>query len=1068
RSYQDNDGNGSCEPDCAHSNLDCGARGRCDDGSGAAVCACDQGYAGLRCQSCAEGYQDNDLNGVCLPGCARVSLGCSGHGVCNDSSGDVLCACDPGYAGSLCNRCSDGFQDNDGDGVCMMTCASAEIDCGLGVCDESSGSAICLCPPEYTGELCAACADGYQDHDQNGICSASCEMLALTCSGHGVCADSSGTALCVCDDLFVGPSCASCASGYQDNDDNGTCTPNCATFSSSCSATQSCVDSSGTAQCVCITGHTGPNCASCAAGYQDNDGDGFCLPTCATAGYTCSGHGVCEDGSGEASCVCESGYINGGPGTCITNGTGLSCASPKFLDLSQTVVNDSTAGHNNVASGSCQSSSSADMVYVFSLTQTVTVSFESSGFDTVLHLRRDCAQPSSEVACDDDGGSSMGSFLQATLTAGTYYLFVDGYSGSLGAFILNIDVGCGPGLVFDPTSSSCVVDPCSSNPCTGAHMSVCSPIPPTGYSCSCDPGYIPNPSSPSTSCIVDPDPSGEHCGEVRGLTIVSSGLLNDSTAGASNDASATCGGNGPDLVYGFTLSEDMRAHFRVDGYDSVIHLRTTCNQSNTEFECNDDYAGWGAGSEIVTNLPAGTYYLWIDSYSQGGGYSLTYGFAANPCNTDPCPGTPVCQPSSDWSSYACVCPAGMLPDGGDCVDDPCDPNLCTTPYMTRCVPDLPGNYSCECNYGYIPDGSGGCILDPNANEWAFIVFLNADNNLESYGFEDVDEMAVAGSSPYVHIVALFDTYTGPAEIIFVEQGGYDVVENWGEADLSDWQVMRDFGLWAIQNYPARHYALIAWDHGGGWKAEDKPALFKGFSNDDHGAAGEISISNGDYARALQAITTELGGKIDIVGFDACLMGMWEVAEATAPYANYLLASSETEPGAGWPYHGFMPQLIADPYMSAEELGIAVVDAYYAESPDNSTLALTRLDDIDDLTQAVSDFADAMSAAPGSFSAFKQARQQTLSFADYDFIDLGDFAQRVSQLSSAPQSVKDAANALRTQLQSSVVYKKGNAGYTNYSGLSVYFPSSGKDSDYRGPGAVWSQRSTWDEFLWTIN
>jgi hypothetical protein len=42
-------------------------------------------------------------------------------------------------------------------------------------------------------------------------------------------------------------------------------------------------------------------------------------------------------------------------------------------------------------------------------------------------------------------------------------------------------------------------------------------------------------------------------------------------------------------------------------------------------------------------------------------------------------------------------------------------------------------------------------------------------------------------------------------------------------------------------------------------------------------------------------------KIDILGFDACLMSMYEIGAVLAPYANYLLASELLEPGTGWDY-----------------------------------------------------------------------------------------------------------------------------------------------------------------------
>ncbi len=45
-----------------------------------------------------------------------------------------------------------------------------------------------------------------------------------------------------------------------------------------------------------------------------------------------------------------------------------------------------------------------------------------------------------------------------------------------------------------------------------------------------------------------------------------------------------------------------------------------------------------------------------------------------------------------------------------------------------------------------------------------------------------------------------------------------VVQNIGEVNMGDPQSLVDFVQWAKQNYPADHYCLVLWDHGGGWKA----------------------------------------------------------------------------------------------------------------------------------------------------------------------------------------------------------------------------------------------------------
>ena len=498
-------------------------------------------------------------------------------------------------------------------------------------------------------------------------------------------------------------------------------------------------------------------------------------------------------------------------------------------------------------------------------------------------------------------------------------------------------------------------------------------------------------------------------------------------------------------------------------------MRTQCDDPATEIACNDDTISQSAVISMV--LQRGTYYLFADSYEQPGGFQIDYTLTPDPCEDEEtaCPGDPVCQPNEDWSAFDCVCPDGLILFEESCVANLCNENPCTAPNQTHCVMDLPDSYHCDCNPGYISDGQGACVPDPQAKEWTFMVFMNADNNLEPDGYDDLQEMGQAGSTEDVNIVALFDTLSNPAKRVYVTQGGYDVLETVGEVDMSDWRVLAEFGEWAVQAYPARHYALILWDHGDGWTkaAAGESPLFKGFSNDDHGTAGEISISNGDYARALARIYDTAGAKLDLIGFDACLMGMWEVAEASAPYSHLLLASQETEPVSGWPYQRFLPALIANPSMSAEQLGINVVNAYYNYDYENSTLALSDLDSLDDLDRRLSTFANVMLAHPEMYATFEQVRRNTQDF-DYtdEFRDLRDFLRRVMNLSSAPVDVARSAASLLAQLDETILHSRAQDSHPKAYGLSIYFPerNDGMDSRYQGDGAIWSLRTTWDEFI----
>ncbi|MBQ8062947.1 MAG: peptidase C11, partial [Clostridia bacterium] len=106
--------------------------------------------------------------------------------------------------------------------------------------------------------------------------------------------------------------------------------------------------------------------------------------------------------------------------------------------------------------------------------------------------------------------------------------------------------------------------------------------------------------------------------------------------------------------------------------------------------------------------------------------------------------------------------------------------------------------------------------------------------------------------------------------------------------------LASFIQFAAKEAPADRYMLILWDHGGG--------SVTGYGYDEY--YPKDSMDTAEVAKALKA-----GGvKFDFVGFDACLMATLETAISVEPYADYLIASEESEPGTGWYYTNWLTEL----------------------------------------------------------------------------------------------------------------------------------------------------------------
>lgn len=196
----------------------CGENGVCDAFSSPAMCRCFPGWQGPACDTCSTGYED-DGEGNCViatepPSCTTDS--CSGHGLCDDSSGEVVCSCSPGYKGSRCDLCQDGYHfDNRGGCAKDFSCADSDP-CGPhGTCFADGGTGRCDCEEAYAGEYCTDCASGF--HLDEDLCIADEHCPAVDpCVPHGSCDDSSKEIMCICSEGYDGDLCEQCAAGYID------------------------------------------------------------------------------------------------------------------------------------------------------------------------------------------------------------------------------------------------------------------------------------------------------------------------------------------------------------------------------------------------------------------------------------------------------------------------------------------------------------------------------------------------------------------------------------------------------------------------------------------------------------------------------------------------------------------------------------------------------------------------------------------------------------------------------------------------------------------------------------
>ena len=258
------------------------------------------------------------------------------------------------------------------------------------------------------------------------------------------------------------------------------------------------------------------------------------------------------------------------------------------------------------------------------------------------------------------------------------------------------------------------------------------------------------------------------------------------------------------------------------------------------------------------------------------------------------------------------------------------------------------------------------------------------------------------------------------------------------ADMGAPSCLSNFINFCETTYPADHYGLILWDHGGG------PIYGYGFDE----LFDSDSLLLQEMRTAMEQTSFSSAHPLDFVGFDACLMGTLETALIWKDYARFLIASEETEAGPGWDYQ-FLSAFNTS--TDTKELSSHIVDTYaaYYEAhktwsfdPD-VTLSVLDLAQIEPLHSAF----DALIVqiqkdfTLSAYAMIRRAASDTKGFGlaglkniddAYDLLDLHSFCEQIQeQYPEETASVKEALSKAVLENRSNVEDAHGLAFYLPY-------------------------------------
>ncbi|MDD2715925.1 MAG: clostripain-related cysteine peptidase [Candidatus Wallbacteria bacterium] len=376
-------------------------------------------------------------------------------------------------------------------------------------------------------------------------------------------------------------------------------------------------------------------------------------------------------------------------------------------------------------------------------------------------------------------------------------------------------------------------------------------------------------------------------------------------------------------------------------------------------------------------------------------------------------------------------------------------------------------------------------LSAEGRAWTVFVYMNGDCNLEGATFRGLNQLEKVGSNDWMDMVALVDRIPGEntsngdwtgGKVFHVikdtdtTQVGDDgtvispVLEDIAEPDMGDPATLTGFVKKYAAMFPAEKYCLIIWGHGHGWKPYVYPPKSRDVCSDD---TDRDTLTLAELKSAFSEITDSLGKKIDVLDFDACLMGMLEVAYQFKDSVDYLAYSEEIEPDDGDPLCSIFSSLT--PEAGGRDLALLFAEKYCSFYPakwydvTKSAIDESRIRAVE---SSIADLALELTGNMGKFkTALAGARHDSLWFSESDYIDLGFFLQLLEKRCNSDDVLVEKIQAARFDYGKAVIYG-GHVGDENEdaTGMSIYFPETGNRYLKSYEDLPFSKTSGWDRLL----
>ena len=415
--------------------------------------------------------------------------------------------------------------------------------------------------------------------------------------------------------------------------------------------------------------------------------------------------------------------------------------------------------------------------------------------------------------------------------------------------------------------------------------------------------------------------------------------------------------------------------------------------------------------------------------------------------------------------------------------------------------------------------------------WTLLLYLAGDNNLSEecvyllkqiarVGTEDDEDRGV----PKLNVVAQFDPLgrANPTRRFKITgTGGEPSLPDFeipippeeretrerrtnadkGETDTSDPKTLLKFLCESIATNDSDHYMVVLSGHGAG--------ISEGFFlEDDERPLSSIPSSFPIPALKEMFASPKLkealnGKKIDILGFDSCMMSMVEICYqmSESDVLNLVVAAEGFALNSSWPFENIVKKIKHSSGIAPEDLARYITKTYshfYSDyalgglSVDLSAIRLERIgtlrEKIDELAEAMIDAFDMESGPEATYSLKGKPFQDAILLAHWgaqsyngeQCVDLYDFCDLLEtrlltdscnllekSLGDKPlKSVVDACEQIKSEIKALVIDTQVSGSAFQFSnGISIYFPWARFDkAKGYNESLDFVKKSAWNKFL----